>query len=69
MNLGIRQFQNELINMINDNPLPIEVKRLVVKDILSQIKTEADKLVTAELEAEKKAYENVKAEEGMTKGI
>lgn len=55
MDLMIRQFSNSLIATINESPLPIEVKRLVLKDILAQTSAEADKVIVEQIN---KAKEN-----------
>lgn len=49
MNLIIRRFEQKLINCINDEPLPIELKRLVLKDILDQVESESTKAINKEL--------------------
>ena len=45
MDLAIRDFSERLIKEINATALPIEVKKLVLKDICSQIEKMADKLI------------------------
>ena len=45
MDFMIRDFQNKIVELFNKTPLPMEVKRLVLLNILSQVKEEADKLV------------------------
>lgn len=47
-NLEIRQFSIAITNFINQNQLPMEVKRLVLKDILNQVETETNKMITEE---------------------
>ena len=49
MNLIIRRFEQKLISCINDEPLPIELKRLVLKDILEQVEAESNKAINIEL--------------------
>lgn len=50
----IRQFSNELVGVINNSPLPIEVKRLVLKDILQQTSDEANKVILAQIKEKEK---------------
>ena len=45
MDLAIREFTEKLISEINATALPIEVKRLVLKDIYYQVEKTADKFV------------------------
>ena len=45
MDLAIREFASKIVNEINNNPLPIEVKRLVIKDIYAQIEKIADGVI------------------------
>lgn len=61
-NLEIREFSQAIINFVNQSPLPIEVKRLALSDILSQIEPLADNAVKAEL-ATRTAEEDKQKEE------
>ena len=45
MDLQIRQFQIGLIDYINQSTLPMEVKRLVMKDVLLQVEKASDDLI------------------------
>lgn len=58
INVKIREFENDIINYVNlCEDVPIEAKYLVFKDILQQIKEEANKQVTVEREQMKLAKE------------
>jgi hypothetical protein len=58
INAKIREFENDIINYVNlCEDVPIEAKYLVFKDILYQIKEEANRQVTVELEQMKLAKE------------
>lgn len=58
INAKIREFENDIINYINlCEDVPIEAKYLVFKDILYQIKEEANRQVTVEQEQMKLAKE------------
>lgn len=49
INAKIREFENDIINYVNlCEDVPIEAKYLVFKDILNQIKKEANRHVAAE---------------------
>lgn len=45
MDLQIKQFQFGLIDYINKSTLPLEVKRLVMKDILLQVEKASNELI------------------------
>lgn len=47
-NLAIRQFKLTIEEFINQNALPIEVKRLVLSEIKQDIDKEADRQVILE---------------------
>lgn len=51
--LRIREFKNNLINYMNEEPLPLEVKRLVLSDILNETIKAVDANIKAYLMAEK----------------
>jgi hypothetical protein len=58
INAKIRKFENDIINYANlCEDVPIEAKYLVFKDILQQIKEEANRHVIAEREQMKLAKE------------
>lgn len=65
-NLEIREFSQAIINFVNQSTLPIEVKRLALKDILAQVEEETTKVLTEELkvreEAQREADETEKEE-------
>lgn len=52
MNTALRNFQNNMYNLINSAPLPTEAKRLVVCDILYKLEAQAD--IDIALEAQQK---------------
>lgn len=49
MNTAIREFQQSIINFVNETNLPIEVKRLVLIDITQQVCEAADNEIKNEL--------------------
>ena len=49
MNSQIRQLENELIGVLNDSDVPIEVKRLVLLEVLSMAEKESNKTITLEM--------------------
>ena len=45
MDLQIRQFQLGLVDYINQSNLPIEVKRLIIKDVLLKVEKASEDLL------------------------
>lgn len=63
VNAKIREFENDIINYINaSSDVPIEVKHLVLKDILHQVETEANRRIIAEQEQAKEKNEKESAD-------
>lgn len=64
--LQIREFSQSIINFVNASQLPIEVKRLALKDIMAQVEDETTKVLTEEIryreEAQREADETEKEE-------
>ena len=50
MDLQIREFENTIINFCNNSVLPVEVKKLVIADILKQLEKESDRIINLEIE-------------------
>lgn len=66
VNLKIRDFENRLVKMIDEEPLPIEIKNLVVGDIHRRLIDLSDKTILAEkqsLKEEQAKKENDQNEE------
>lgn len=65
-NLEIREFSQAIINFVNGSPLPLEVKRLVMADIMHQLDSAANAILQNEIaerdrvvaKEEKEAQEN-----------
>lgn len=55
LNLEIREFSQSIINFVNASQLPMEVKRLALKDILSQVEAETNKVLQSELQSRETA--------------
>ena len=53
-NIAIREFQQSIVNFVNQSPLEIELKRIVVEGIATQLKVESDKQISMELHAKNK---------------
>lgn len=49
MDLTIKEFTERILGVINSTVLPIEVKRLVIKDIYYQVERTAEKVIMQEL--------------------
>lgn len=63
MDLKIREFNEELINVINEANVPVEVKRLVINDILVQISRLADDIIAKEKENAESVHEDLLVEQ------
>ena len=61
-NLEIREFSQAIINFVNQSTLPMEVKRIVLKDILSQVEAETNKVLQEELKAKETANTSAESE-------
>lgn len=48
-NLEIRKLEDEIIRLLNVTDVPIEAKRLIIKDVLNIVEKEADKVIMVEL--------------------
>ena len=56
-NLRIREFRNALIEIVNAGEIPIEVKKIILSEMLLQIEKQANEQVVLEFglrEAQKK---------------
>lgn len=50
INTSIRQFETQLYDLVNGVPLPNEVKRLVIENVLLKLTNAADADIKAEME-------------------
>lgn len=61
-NLEIREFSKAIINFVNGSPLPVEVKRLALSDIMHQLDSAANTAIQGEIverdRKEKEAQDN-----------
>lgn len=62
--LEIREFEQSIINLFNECGLPMEIKRLIVKDIAGQINRAADNQINVELEERNKEKESEVSADG-----
>ena len=62
MELEDRQFSSNIIKYTNESPLPWEFKRLALKDILSQVEAETNKVLQEELKAKETANTSAESE-------
>lgn len=51
MNLEMKQFEQQIINVTNASPLPIEAKRLIISDVLQKIEKVAEDQIQKEFAA------------------
>lgn len=54
-NLMIRTLREDIVKLINGVPLSLEVKRLVLKDIYSDVADKADRAIQEEINAVREA--------------
>lgn len=62
--LEIREFEQAIVNLINDCGLPIEIKRIIVNDIAGQINRAADNQINVELEERNREKESEVSKDG-----
>jgi len=53
MNIALRAFQENMVNLINSAQLPTEAKRLVVSEVLHKLEVQAEKEIVLELQQKK----------------
>lgn len=57
MNFAIRKLRDDIINLINGSKLPIEIIRLILREILVEVDNKATLIISEEM---KKINEEVK---------
>ena len=62
-NLKIRVMRKSLADMLNSFSLPIEVKRMVLDDILKEVNQIAEQQIQKEIEEQKTAEESKESED------
>lgn len=62
--LEIREFEQSIVNLINDCGLPIEIKRIIVNDIAVQVNRAADNQINIELAERNKEKESEVSKDG-----
>ena len=58
MDLTIREFTTQIVNVINSSALPMEVKRLVLKDIYDKVEKSANEVVTKAIQERNERIKN-----------
>ena len=48
MNEQIRQLEDSIIDMLNESEVPIEVKRLIIKDVYRMVEIKANQIILEE---------------------
>ena len=48
INLQVRNFQRKILSVVNQEPMPLEIKRLVLEEVISAVSKAADEAVEAE---------------------
>ena len=67
MNTTLRNFQVNMVNLINSTPLPTEAKRLVVSEILYKLEAQVEIDIALEAQAKQKELEKTKEKESEKK--
>lgn len=49
LNIEIRRFEEELIKVVETSTIPVEVKRLVVRDVLNQLEIASVEVMKIEM--------------------
>ena len=57
----IRIFSESIRNFVNGSPLPAEVKKIVLKDILSEVNMSADVEIRKESESRKREEQDAES--------
>ncbi len=60
--LKIRLFRQDIINYINSVEIPIEIKRLVLAEVYSQVAQESEKVIEAQYSMKKGEEKNESSE-------
>ena len=61
MNTMIRNFENSIINFINDSGIPFELARVILENVLNQVKEEANKAILEEQKEQQKGEEDAES--------
>lgn len=61
MNLKIRQFENGIIKYINESGIPLELARIILENVLNQVKEEANKAILEEQKEQQKGEEDAES--------
>lgn len=60
MNKKIRELEDNIIAILNESDVQIEVKRLIIADVLNLVTKESDKMIVYELNKEEPKNEKNK---------
>jgi hypothetical protein len=61
MNTMIRNFENSIINFINESGIPFELARVILENVLNQVKEEANKAILEEQKEQQKGEEDAES--------
>lgn len=59
MDLMIMRFREKLVQDINESPLPLEVKRLVLSEIITKVEIATNEAIQKELKEEEEDGQSV----------
>lgn len=63
MDYEIRKMKNQLVGVLNNAPLPIEVKRLALAELLREVEQKANEIISQQIQAENNKTETEEVEE------
>lgn len=58
MNFAIRKLRDDIINLINGSKLPIEIIRLILREILVEVDNKATLIISEEMKKINEEVEN-----------
>ena len=57
-NSNIRQLEDDIIALLNNSPVDMEVKRLIIADVMHLVTAKSDKVIMSELNEVKQNAES-----------
>ena len=64
MDLEIKMLRKKIVDDLNTSAVPMEVKRLILVEILAEVKESVDKVLQLQLEEQNKQKEKKKKKNG-----
>ena len=61
-NAQIRRFRNTVLQLVNEEPLPVEVKRLVLSEIMQAVSNKCDEEIQSELKEDQQNEQSIRSD-------